>query len=105
MNDHITVTDLEQIRIAAIEFYTKTNHEFKDLFVGELTKEPAWIDPENVPRIGIWEMENRKGRLALVRHPPFSHYMVYYGLFVKRVSRGWLVEDGWHEIAKLRGGP
>lgn len=102
MNTTVTIDDLELIRNVTIEFYSASNYTDRDKIVAELKDSNAWVDPDGVARLGIWKMEDRKGRLALVRHPPVSENMIYYGVFLTRTDKAWRVKDGWYEIRRMR---
>lgn len=96
----ITTNDLEEIRSAAITFLQQTQHEFRTTFIPELERGAIITAPKGV-RIGIWVFEQHADRFALIRQPPVSPIMRYFGLILKRKDHRWIVESDFQEIEKL----
>jgi hypothetical protein len=96
MKMNLKTGDLEQIRAAAIRFYEASHHEFRTAFVGELKRGVARVDSRTA-RIGVWVLEEREGKLVLMRQPPPSEVMYYFGLHLQRAEEGWSVEGDFVE--------
>lgn len=79
----VDVNTLERMKLAMLSFFKKPEAEFptqylevRDSFRQELERSSCWIS-EDSPRIGAWRLENRDGRLELVRYPPPSNEDMY----------------------------
>jgi hypothetical protein len=96
-----TIRDLEEIRSAAISHYEARQDDAAKTFVAELRRGAPDI-ASDVARIGIWILERKSGELALVRQPPVSREMRYFGLWLERKDGRWRAKDDFQEIEKLQ---
>lgn len=74
----VDVNTLEKMKLALLSFFKKPEAEFptqylevRDYFRQELERAGCWISGDSA-RVGAWRLENRDGRLELVRYPPPS---------------------------------
>jgi hypothetical protein len=95
-----TSRDLEDIRSAALKYLRNTQHEFQTTFVPELERGAIVANGKDA-RIGIWAFEESDGQFLLIRQPPISQTMRYFGLVLKRKQNDWNVESDFQEIEKL----
>jgi hypothetical protein len=86
-----TESDLEGMRKAAIGYYRQGPHEFAGAFVPELERGAIMFDG-GVPRVGLWIVEDQGDKVTLVRQPPLSPVMMYFGVVFGRSGDEWVVE-------------
>ncbi len=95
----LTKNDLETIRSSAIAYFQSTKHEFRDTFIAELKRGAIFL--EETPSVGIWGVKHRAGKLALVRQPPVSKEMIYFGVYLVKKQGGWVVTGDFEEREQL----
>lgn len=96
MSAQLTKADLEQIKAAAIQYYEHSNNQFRSAFIAELRRGVIRAD-KTIARIGIWVIQEREKKLELVRQPPPSEVMYYFGLHLRRLEHGWFIEGDFEE--------
>lgn len=101
MMTEITQNDLEMIRTAAIHYYQNSGHPFRAIFCEELRSGAMLID-ETGSEVGNWVFQKRGTRLLLVRDPPVSSEMRYFGIILNKRNDKWTVEGDFQEIEKLQ---
>jgi len=79
----VDVNTLDEDEAGNAVFFKKPEAEFptqylevRDYFKQELERSACWINGDSA-RIGSWRLENRDGRLELVRYPPPSNEDMY----------------------------
>ena len=92
----LKTSDLDQIKAAAIQYFDNSDHEFRRTFVAELKRGVTRVD-SRVARIGIWVVEEREGKLVLLRQPPPAEVMYYFGLHLHKGDDGWSIEGDFVE--------
>lgn len=95
----LTTTELEEIRSAVIRYYQERQHEHVSTFVPELARGAIRADSQGA-RIGIWRLEERDGQTVLVRHPPVSPVMRYFGVVLQKHEGRWMVKDEFQEVER-----
>jgi hypothetical protein len=92
----VTDTDLAQIKAAGLWYYvTKQPHGWQP-FTVELGRGAYFPAREGRgPRIGIFELQQAGGRLALVRQPPIGAVMAYFGFYLAKLEGKWVVLDDY----------
>lgn len=93
----VTEDDLRQIKAAGLWYYvTKQPHAWQP-FTVELGR-GAYFPAEGGrgPSIGIFELKQEDGRLALVRQPPLEPPVVaYFGFYLAKLDGQWVVLDDY----------
>jgi hypothetical protein len=100
MNMAVNRDDLEEIRRVAIGYYESKKPEFWSSFVQELRRGAIFLERSG-PAIGIWKYQVTDGRPALIREPPISSQMHYFGLNLSKQDNKWTVIGDFHEREKL----
>lgn len=94
----VDVTTLERMKLALLLFFQKpeaecpAHHlEVRDSLRQELARAACWISGDSA-RIGAWRLENRDGRMALVRYPPPRNEDMYiFHATLERKDAEWKV--------------
>lgn len=97
----VTEADLAEIKAAVLKHYgTRKPGNIGEAWVEDLRRGALFPAEESRgPSIGIWELELKDGRLALIRQPTNFEppVMVYFGFFLDRVDGRWVVLDEYVE--------
>jgi hypothetical protein len=89
---------LESMKLALLSFFKKPEAEFptqylegRDYLRQELERAACWISGDSA-RIGAWRLENRDGRLELLRYPPpINDDMYIFHATLERKDSEWKV--------------
>jgi hypothetical protein len=100
MDPKVTADDLEEIRDAVITYYETAKPEFWRSFVAEL-KRGAINKLNDSLAIGIWQLQSANNGIALVRQPPISPEMHYFGINLAKQNGKWTVLSQFHEKERL----
>ncbi len=92
--------DLEEIRNAAIVYFETGKDEFGDAFIAEL-KRAAIFSDDGAVSIGIWKVRQRGDQADLVRQPPMSSEMHFFGLHLVKRQVGWTVTGDFEERERV----
>jgi hypothetical protein len=95
-----TKEDLEEIRTAVLKYFEEKKPEFWDVFVAELRRGAIFPDGDYVG-VGIWKYEIKDNRIALVRQPPVSPEMIYFGVYLVKENSRWKVVEDFEERERL----
>ena len=95
---------LKKMKEALLAFFNKPEKEFpaqylelRDNFRKEL-KASAVMIMEGVAHVGVWTLEERDGRLVLVRYPPPTRGTMYlFHATLELKTSGWVVVAFEHE--------
>lgn len=96
----LTAEDLEQMRRAAIDYYPRVGHERAAAFVEELRRDAVMLS-DGRPRIGFWNAEIHEGELVLVRTPPLSPLMYYWGLIFEEHDGEWIPQREYNWVDEM----
>ncbi len=100
----VTEADLAEIKAAALRRYAAREPGLIGEGFAEDLRRGAFFPAEEGrgPSIGIWQLELKDGRLALIRQPTNFEppVMVYFGFFLDRVDGKWValeeyIEEEW----------
>ena len=92
----VDTSGLDQMKLAMLSFVDGPGlpaefHELREPMRTELKSSAVWIRG-NQAGIGVWRLENREGRLTLVRYPPPSRGRAYlYLATLEPADSGWKV--------------
>jgi len=93
----VTEADLAEIKTAVLRHYgTRKPGSIGEGWEGDLRRGALFPAEEGRgPSIGIWELELKDGRLALIRRPTSFEppVLVYFGFFLAEVDGQWVVLD------------
>ncbi|MFL6201124.1 MAG: hypothetical protein ACJ76J_18290 [Thermoanaerobaculia bacterium] len=93
----VTEADLAEIKAAALQHYgTRKPGSIGEGWEEDLRRGALFPAEEGRgPSIGIWELELKDGRLALIRQPTSFEppAMVYFGFYLARLDGRWVVLD------------
>jgi hypothetical protein len=92
--------DLENIRSAAIHYIASSTNDFRDAFVAELERGALFLDEDHTA-IGSWAIRSEGDQIVLVRQPPLSSEMLYYGLYLRKTKQQWRVVGDFNEREQL----
>jgi hypothetical protein len=92
----VTKDDLEKIRIAVVRYFEDKKPEFWRAFVEELRRGAIHFGKDFVG-IGVWKYEITEQGAALVRQPPVSSEMHYFGANLVTRNNAWAVTGHFHE--------
>jgi hypothetical protein len=108
----VTEADLAEIKAAVLRHYgTRKPGNIGEAWVEDLRRGALFPAEEGRgPSIGIWKLELKDGRLALIRQPTNFEppVMVYFGFFLDRVDGRWVVleeyiEEEWISYVEEEG--
>jgi hypothetical protein len=94
----VTESDLAEIKAAVLQYYETRKPENWEGFSEELRRGAIFpIEKDQSPRIGIFTVEKKDDRLALIRQPPVASNMFYFGFFLAKLDGQWVVLEDYFE--------
>jgi hypothetical protein len=100
MSTGMDKANLEEIRRVAIQYYETEKPEFWHAFVQELQRGAIFLD-RSPPAIGIWKFQPENNKAVLIRQPPPSPEMLYFGLNLTKQDNKWTVTSDFLERERL----
>lgn len=94
----VTEADLAEIKATVLRYYETQKPERWEAFTEELQRRFIFpIEKGESPRIGIFTVEKKDDRLALIRQPPVGANMFYFGVFLAEHDGQWVVLEEYFE--------